>query len=64
MRVLTIVLLLVSGCVQNRTIFELDTGEVVSCREKEITACGVNLSDCEDRVEYFCNLGVRATDDS
>ena len=41
-----------------RADFELDSGQVVSCRWIEETNCGVDLWDCADGKEYSCQTNV------
>mgnify|MGYP005726390453 CR=1 FL=1 len=41
-----------------RTNFELQSGEVVSCRWVEESGCGVDLWDCSNGKEYSCQTGV------
>jgi hypothetical protein len=51
-----------SSCVANRRLYELDTGEVVECQREQITGCGLVLRDCDDAIDHFCELSVRAVD--
>lgn len=57
------ILLLVSSCVQNRAIYELDTGDLVECGKIEISHCGVLLKDCSNNIEYYCETVVRGYSD-
>jgi len=53
---------LLAGCSEDdawpRTNFELESGQVVSCRWADETGCGLKLHDCADGVTYACQQNV------
>lgn len=66
MKAWILALVLVTGCSEKhqdehwpRQQYELETGEVVSCRWSEETGCGLNLWDCEDGQRYNCQTNVQ-----
>jgi hypothetical protein len=58
-----VILTMVSGCVSNRRIYELDTGEVIGCQSAMVTGCGLVLQGCDGGIDYLCEFAVRAIDD-
>ena len=62
MKTLIFLALLLAGCSEDaawpRTDFELEGGQVVTCRWVDEHACGLTLSDCTDGNTYQCQTGV------
>jgi hypothetical protein len=54
--------LLLVGCSEDeltpRSRFELENGEVVTCRWIQDEPCGITLTDCDDGKKYTCQTNI------
>lgn len=40
-------------------VFQLETGEKISCEQWQSRNCGISLAQCENGIEYICQTNVQ-----
>lgn len=57
MRAALVILFFVSGCMHPE-IYQLQTGEIIECKDVLPEACGLYLGECSNGNEYECQTNV------